>query len=267
LNTKQRVKQYWQKEPCGTRTSSASERSRFFQEIEEKRYLWEPYIRPFARFECGKGLRVLEIGVGAGTDFANWIRGGAQAFGLDLTTEAVQLTRERLELEGRSAPLHVGDAENLALRDATFDVVYSYGVLHHSPKFHRAVEEVERVLKPGGKALIMVYHAYSWVGILLWVAHCLLKLTPWKSTKWAIENYLESPGTQSFSVSEARTYFRRFRKVTIRTQLSHGDLLKMPASSKYRAWIHKLAWACYPRWLIRLTGNRFGLAMLIEAIR
>jgi hypothetical protein len=92
---KEQIRQYWEAEPCGTRGVSADERRQFFAQIERERYEWEPYIPRYARFERGRGKKLLEIGVGAGTDFTNWVRNGAIATGIDLTERGVSLTKER----------------------------------------------------------------------------------------------------------------------------------------------------------------------------
>ncbi len=264
---KDAVRRHWQAEPCGTRGASPAERRAFFDEIERDRYAWEPYIKPFARFERGRGLKVLEVGVGAGTDFVNWVRQGAIATGVDLTPEGVALTRERLALEGLTADVHVADAENLPFPDATFDLVYSYGVLHHSPDTRRAVREVHRVLKPGGTALIMVYHHPSWVGLMLWGLHYAVRLRPWVSPRQAVFEHLESPGTKAYTVAEAKDLVAMFDRSDVRPQLAHGDLLLMPPAAKYRRWHHKLAWKLYPRWAVRLLGDRLGTGLLIEAVK
>jgi len=264
---KDAVRRHWQAEPCGTRGASPDERRAFFDEIERDRYAWEPYIKPFARFERGRGLKVLEVGVGAGTDFINWVRQGAIATGVDLTPEGVALTRERLALEDLTAEVQVADAENLPFPDASFDLVYSYGVLHHSPDTRRAVREVHRVLKPGGTALIMVYHHPSWVGLMLWGLHYAVRLRPWVSPRQAVFEHLESPGTKAYTVAEARDLVAMFDRSEVRPQLAHGDLLLMPPAAKYRRWHHKLAWKLYPRWAVRLLGDRLGTGLLIEAVK
>src|SRR5437870_1994371 len=97
---KARVAAHWEAEPCGTRGVPDESRRQFFDRIEQERYAMEPYIRPFAQFESATGKRVLEAGVGAGTDFMQWLRGGARAVGVDLTGAGVGLTRERASLEG-----------------------------------------------------------------------------------------------------------------------------------------------------------------------
>ncbi len=264
---KRAVRAHWQQQPCGTRDLPAEDRRRFFKQLEDERYRLEPYLPPFARFAEGRGQRVLEVGVGAGTDFVNWVRHGAQASGIDLTEQGVELTRERLMLEGLEADVRVGDAEHLPFADKSFDLVYSYGVLHHSPNTEQAIQEVRRVLKSGGRARIMIYHSRCWVGFMLWGVHCLAKLRPWKSVRWAIYHHLESPGTKAYTVAEAKTLFADFAQVEVRTQTSHGDLLQMRADRKYQKWPHRLAWSLYPRWAVRASGNRFGMALLIEAVK
>jgi ubiquinone/menaquinone biosynthesis C-methylase UbiE len=264
---KSAINAYWTAEPCGTRDVSAADRALHFREIERERYTLEPYIPSFAGFDCGRGKRVLEIGVGAGTDFVNWIRHGANGCGIDLTAQGVRLTLERLRLEKLNADVMQADAENLPFPANHFDIVYSYGVLHHSPDTARAVTEVHRVPKSGGTARIMVDHINGLVCWLVWAAHCLLHLRPWRGRRWAICRYLESPGTKAYSIPEAKELFSSFTAATFRTQLGHGDLLLMRPNARYRKWYHRLVWKLYPRWAVRLTGSRFGTGLLIEAIK
>jgi SAM-dependent methyltransferase len=149
-NLKEDVRRHWDAQPCGTRDIPEDDRARFFSDLERERYEWEPYIPPVARFARGRWRDVLELGVGAGTDFVNWVRQGARATGVDLTTRGVELTRERLALEGLHADVRIADGERLPFADESFDIVYSYGVLHHSPDTASAIREVRRVLRPGG---------------------------------------------------------------------------------------------------------------------
>jgi len=263
---KRAIHAHWNAQPCGTRDIAPADRMAFFRDLEAERYRLEPYIPPFAQFEQGRGKRVLEVGIGAGTDFVNWVRAGAIATGIDLTERAVDLTRERLALEGLTADLQVADAEALPFPDASFDLVYSYGVLHHTPDTPQAVREIHRVLKPGGKALVMLHHLHSWVGLMLWGIHCLGRGAPWKGPREAFL-MLESPGTQAFTREEGCRFFAPFASHSMRTQLSHGDLLLMRPSKKYSGHLHEIAWKVYPRRFVRATGDHFGTAMLIEAVR
>jgi SAM-dependent methyltransferase len=160
---KERVREFWQAHPCGTKFTEAEVGSRrFFEAVEEHRYRVEWHIPGAAGFEQAKGLRVLEIGCGLGTDGARFARAGAVYTGVDLTEAAVSLARRRFELEGLAGEFRVADAERLEFADGSFDLVYSHGVLHHTPDVPAAVREVHRVLAPGGRAVVMLYHRDSY---------------------------------------------------------------------------------------------------------
>jgi SAM-dependent methyltransferase len=261
------VRAHWEQEPCGTRGLESAERRAYFRELEEKRYAAEPHIREFARFERGRGLKVLEVGVGAGTDFVNWVRQGAVATGVDLTERGVELTRERLLLEGLEATVLRADAEALPFADDSFDIVYSHGVLHHSPDTERAIAEVRRVLRPGGTALIMIYHLRAWTTLMLWTVHALGKGKPWRGAREVVAKHLESPGTKAYTRSEARRLFAKFKNVRLDTRLGSGDLLLMPLSRTYDSALGRLAWSAYPRPLVRALGGRFGFFLFAEATK
>jgi len=160
---KERVREFWQSHPCGTKFTEAEVGTRpFFEAVEEHRYRVEWHIPAAAGFERAKGLRVLEIGCGLGTDGAGFARAGAVYTGVDLTEAAVSLARRRFELEGLPGRFRVADAEALEFADGSFDLVYSHGVLHHTPDAAAAVREVHRVLAPGGRAVVMLYHRDSY---------------------------------------------------------------------------------------------------------
>jgi SAM-dependent methyltransferase len=160
---KERVRAFWQEHPCGTKFSDAPAGSAaFFERVEAHRYEKEWHIPGAADFAGSRGLRVLEIGCGLGTDGAQFAKAGADYTGVDLTEAAIELARTRFEVSGLSGEFRVADAENLDFPDDSFDLVYSHGVLHHTPDTARAVREVHRVLRPGGRAVVMLYHRGSY---------------------------------------------------------------------------------------------------------
>jgi SAM-dependent methyltransferase len=209
--TRENVYAYWEWR-AGTNGVRAYGRSEpgtpeFFREIDEARYTLEPFIHGFAGFADWRGRCVLEIGVGAGSDFANFARNGAVLTGVDLTPSAVKHTRRRLELEDLHAELRVADAEGLPFADASFDLVYSWGVIHHAPSPARVVREVRRVLRPGGEARIMLYGRHSWVAWRLWLRHALARGRPYRTVAEVIASNMESPGTQAFTPREIELMF------------------------------------------------------------
>ena len=162
-NLKERVRAFWQANPCGTKFSDAEPGTRlFYERVEEHRYSKEWHIPAAADFAAARGLRVLEIGCGLGTDGAQFARAGADYTGVDLTDAAVSLARRRFELFDLPGKFRTADAENLDFPEESFDLVYSHGVLHHTPDTAAAVREIRRVLRPGGRAIVMLYHRDSY---------------------------------------------------------------------------------------------------------
>jgi SAM-dependent methyltransferase len=280
---KRRVQAHWDREPCGTRGLEGDDLRAAFRQQERERYEVDAHIPEFADFPAARGKRILEIGVGAGTDFIQWLRQGADAFGVDLSVESLALTRQRIAAEGPAIHnadaylqddlppaqrrLQVGDAERLPFADASFDLVYSYGVIHHSPNTTAAIAEIHRVLRPGGEARVMIYHVPSWTGLLLWGVHSAARLRPWISPREAIYRHLESPGTKAYTLAEARGLFSAFASVEVSTALLAGDLLAMRPSERYQSPIFRAIWRLYPRALIRRFGRRLGLGLLVRAVK
>jgi ubiquinone/menaquinone biosynthesis C-methylase UbiE len=162
-NLKERVRAFWQANPCGVKFADAEVGTRlFFERVEEHRYRKEWHIPGAADFAGARGLRVLEVGCGLGTDGAQFARAGADYTGVDLTEASVELARRRFELFGLAGEFRVADAERLEFADESFDLVYSHGVLHHTPDAAAAVREIHRVLRPKGRAVVMLYHRDSY---------------------------------------------------------------------------------------------------------
>jgi SAM-dependent methyltransferase len=160
---KERVRRFWQEHPCGTKFADAEPGSRrFYELVEDHRYQKEWHIPSAARFAASKNLRVLEVGCGLGTDGAQFAKAGAEYTGIDLTQAAVDLAKRRFELFDLPGTFRVADAEYLDFPDNSFDLVYSHGVLHHTPDTAAAVREIHRVLRPGGQAVVMLYHRNSY---------------------------------------------------------------------------------------------------------
>ena len=287
---KDEVRQWWNARPCGSTVSAAEFGSReFFDEVEQHRYQQEPHIPVLVNFPAWKEKTVLEIGCGMGTDLLQFARAGARVTGMDLTPRSIEITRARFALYGCSAQLEVGDAETLSLADSSFDLVYSHGVLHHTPDTQRAIDEVYRVLKPGGTAMVMLYHRHSYnylvnVCVLRRVAFALMrrgmraerlsrlagvnadllreyeKVVRGKS-QWTLQDLLnnntDGPGnplSKVFSRREARRLFRRFRRVD--TQVHWLVKKNIPLLGKY-----------LPRPVDRALGRLAGWDLHIIAVK
>lgn len=156
------LRSFWTGYQPGFRATAARVGSAtFFAEVEAHRYALEPHIAELVDFERWAGTDVLEAGCGIGTDGIRFVRVGARYTGIDFSPTALALARRRLELEGGSGRFVRGSVARLPFADASFDLVYSNGVIHHLPDTARAIGEFQRVLRPGGTALVMVYHRNS----------------------------------------------------------------------------------------------------------
>jgi len=255
------VAEFWNSEPCGTRYLGGNLN---FEEQSATRYRIEPHIPVFAGFASACGLKVLEIGVGLGADYEQWLKAGAIATGIDLSAKSLELTKRRCEAAGFKPDLQQADAENLPFPANSFDIVYSYGVMHHSPNTARCVREAWRVLKPGGEARIMLYHHVSLTGIMLW-----LRYGVWRgqSIRQCVYDHLESPGTKTFTRAEALAMMRDFENVSLQQVFSPGDLLLHRPSARFQGRICKSLWKFFPRTLISRCGRRHGLFLLIAGAK
>jgi len=205
---------------------------------------------------------VLEVGVGMGADYLEWLKAGAQAHGVDLSSTSLERAKRRCEMAGYAPDLRVSDAEHLPFPDDAFDIVYSYGVMHHSPDTPQCIREAWRVLKPGGALRIMIYHHPSLTGFLLWLRYGWLR---GKSLRQAVHDHLESPGTKSYTQEEARALLQGFEQIEIRQAFSPGDLLLNEPSARFQGLAYRIVWRLYPRFLVRRLGARLGLFLLISA--
>jgi len=161
-NVKKQVQTFWQNSPCDSWfTNEARGTVDFYRSLDDHRYKVHRRLAAAVGFEKTRGLRVLEIGCGCGSEAERFVRAGAHYTAVDLTNAAVSITQRRFQLANLDGCFVQGDAEDLPFADGAFDLVYSHGVLHHTPDTARTIREVYRVLAPGGRAAIMLYYRDS----------------------------------------------------------------------------------------------------------
>ena len=227
---KQRAREQWGKDPAGAvygRQQEFASRE-FFDEVERHRYLeyapWMPKVMGFDQF---KGRRLLEVGCGMGTDLLQFARGGAHVTGVDLTPRSIEISRHHLSLYNERGDFANADCERLPFADESFDVVYSNGVLHHTPDTAGAVREVYRVLRPGGLARVMLYHRGSWAywsQVVLRYGILRAEFLRGNSAADIMSKYVEfnagggRPLVKVYSRREARALFSMFREVKVQVE-------------------------------------------------
>src|SRR5579872_6235867 len=167
-----KVSEYWNARPCNIRHSAQPVGSReYFDEVEARRYFVEHHIPRFAEFERWRGKRVLEIGCGIGTDTISFARHGAQVTAVDLTEKSLEVARQRAELFGLSNSIRFIQANAEELSSSVpvepYDLVYSFGVIHHTPHPERVIEHIRRYAQGETTVKIMVYHRWSWKVLLI----------------------------------------------------------------------------------------------------
>jgi SAM-dependent methyltransferase len=164
------VREYWDRRPCNIRHSHREIGTRdYFDEVESRKYFVEPHIPGFAQFPLWSGKRVLEVGCGIGTDAVNFARAGAIYHGVELSRESMALARTRFRVFGLLGSFLNVSGEELASAFAAdyFDLVYSFGVIHHTPNQRGMVEQIRKVVRSDGVFKFMVYAKNSWKSAMI----------------------------------------------------------------------------------------------------
>jgi SAM-dependent methyltransferase len=164
------VRDYWNRRPCNIRHSQAEIGSKeYFDQVEARKYMVEPHILAFADFARWEGKRVLEIGCGLGTDATNFARAGADYTGLELSSASLELTKKRFAIFGLNGTFYLGNAEELndIIPSQKFDLIYSFGVIHHTPNPDRVIEAAKNYLHAGSEFRLMLYAKHSWKAAMI----------------------------------------------------------------------------------------------------
>jgi ubiquinone/menaquinone biosynthesis C-methylase UbiE len=264
------VQAYWDARPCNLRHSDQPIGSRrYFDEVEQRKYFVEPHSPAFAEFARWQGKRVLEIGCGIGTDTINFARHGATVTAVDLSERSLEIARERanvLGLADRITFVHA-NAEQLsaAVPAEPYDLVYSFGVIHHSPHPERILAELRGYLPAGGTLKVMVYHRRSWK--VLWIL-----LSYGRGRFWNLEEIVARhseaqtgcPVTYTYSREQGR---RLVEAAGFRVTGLGADHIFPYRIADYVQYRYVREW--YFRWmpapLFRACERQFGWHLLVSA--
>jgi len=222
---KNEVQKQWNNDPCGSHYADSDVgRAEWFQQNQDYHYgIYAPWLPDLMEFSRHAGERVLEIGGGLGNDLSQFARNGALVTDLDLSSGHLRLAQENFALNGLSGEFCHGDAEDMPFADNHFDLVYSCGVIHHTPNTQRVIDEIYRVLKPGGRAIIMVYAENSWAywKYIIWdIGICQGQLMSWSPAHLMSHNVEVSengaaPLVKVYSAARLRRMFRQFEGIEI----------------------------------------------------
>jgi len=264
----ERVKEYWDRRPCNIRHSpKAMGTVEYFDEVESRKYFVEPHIPAFADFDRWKDKKVLEIGCGLGTDTINFARSGAWVTAVDLSEKSLEIARQRAAVYGLNDRIRFYhcNAEELnkivppaGAQSKPYDLIYSFGVIHHTPNPERVIEQIALYTHPGSIVKIMVYHLYSWK--VLWIL-----LTYGKARFWRIADLVAQhseaetgcPVTITYSKCEARKLLERHGFQVTEIRADHIFPYHIPDYVQYRyikSWYFRWMPARLFRWLERHFG-------------
>jgi ubiquinone/menaquinone biosynthesis C-methylase UbiE len=160
MDARAHAQSQWNSMACGELEGDKSS-VEYFLAVEKDRFEQQAWAKRYFSYAQSAGQKVLEIGVGQGTDLMQFARAGADCYGVDITDNHLELTARNFQLQGKTVSLHKADATKLPFEDKTFDIVYSFGVLHHIPDIENVMKEIYRVLIPGGCLMLSVYNRMS----------------------------------------------------------------------------------------------------------
>jgi ubiquinone/menaquinone biosynthesis C-methylase UbiE len=262
---KQRAQKQWGNDPAGAVYGREYEfgSREFFEEVERHRYHdYAPWMPEVMGFNEHAGERLIEIGCGMGTDLLQFARGGAICTGVDLTSRSIEISRHRFKLYGMPGTFLIADGEKLPFPDNSFDVVYSNGVLHHTPDTAGAVQEIHRVLRPEGIAKVMLYYRHSlnyWGEIMLHRGLLRGGLLRGDTPEQIMGRFVEvgeetDPLVKVYSRSQARQLFKSFRTI------------EFEVDQMIRAEFYALG-RMMPERIFRALRKRFGWNLIITATK
>ena len=268
--TIENVRTYWDSRPCNVRHSPKPPGTKeYFDEVESRKYFVEPHIPRFSQFEAWRKKRVLEIGCGIGTDTVNFARNGAQVTAVELSEESLGITRKRLALYGveNNVRLYQGNAEHLSgfVPVEQYDLVYSFGVIHHTPHPSRVLDEICFYLKEKGVLKIMVYHRYSWK--VFWILFTYGKGRFWKLDQIVAQHSEAQTGcpvTYTFSKKQLRALLEAHGFKITEQFVEHIFPYKISDYVQYR-YVKAWAFRWMPLSLFRWLEKRIGWHLCVTA--
>ena len=265
-----RVRDYWNARPCNIRHSTAPIGTReYFDQVEARKYFVEYHIPAFAEFERWLGKKVLEIGCGIGTDTINFARAGAQVTTVDLSERSMELARQRAAVFGLEDRIRFcpGNAEQLGsfVPVEPYDLIYSFGVIHHTPNPGKVLEQLKAYTRPGTTMKIMVYHRRSYK--VAWILLAEGRGQFWKLPDLVAKNSEAQTGcpvTYTYSRSEGRKFLELHGFHVTDVRVEHIFPYRIRDYVEYR-YVKKLYFRWLPQGLFRALERQVGWHLLLTA--
>jgi 2-polyprenyl-3-methyl-5-hydroxy-6-metoxy-1,4-benzoquinol methylase len=265
------VKDYWNQRPCNIRHSLAPVGTEeYFNQVEERKYFVEPHIPSFAQFDNWRGKRVLEIGCGIGTDTINFARAGAVVTAVELSEQSLELTKKRAVVFGLQDKINfvLADAERLTafLPQQQFDLIYSFGVLHHTPNPEQAFQQLRALAHSGTTVKIMVYHRRSWK--VFWILLTYGKGKFWKLAEIVARNSEAQTGcpiTYTYTKREGQKLLQKVGFKIVDVQVEHIFPFRIKDYTQYR-YVKEWYFRWLPERVFCWLEHKLGWHLCITAI-
>ena len=230
---------FWDNRPCNIAHSDKEVGSKeYFQEVSQRKYFVEPHIIPFANFEEWRGKKVLEIGCGIGTAAQSFAEAGAIYTGVDISKKSLELARKRFDVFGLDGYFYQVEDEELSsvVPLDEYDLVYSFGVIHHTPDPKKAIEQIYKYMSNDSEFRLMLYSKFSFKNLMI-----KLRFDRPEAQKGC-------PTAYKFSFKEIRQLLKDFEILSIRKDHIFPFIIKEYINYRYKK-----------RWWIRLTpASVFG---------
>ena len=262
------IRNYWNARPCNIRHSPLPVGSvDYFDAVELRKYCVEPHILDFANFSLWKNKKVLEIGCGIGTDTINFARNGADVTAVDLSDKSLEVAKQRARVFGKNVRFFQANAEEL-VKDVPvepYDLIYSFGVIHHTAKPEEILKQITRYTKPGTTIKIMVYNRLSWK--VLWIL-CKYGYGQFWKLPQLIAKYSEAetgcPVTRTYT---KKSITELLESCGFKIRYTEVDHIFAYDIGEYKQYRYKQVW--YFRWMpkswFRKLERMFGWHLMITA--
>jgi ubiquinone/menaquinone biosynthesis C-methylase UbiE len=255
-----KVKQFWENNPLCSHNipfkTGSRDYYRYFDKLREDNESIEFSYR-LHEYESFNGMKVLDIGCGNGYVLNHYSMNGAITTGIDLTWTGIQLSRKRFEMDKKNGCFLNANGEDLPFKNNSFDCVCSMGVLHHTPEIERALDEIYRVLKPGGRLILMFYNKNSYRNRILYPVAKAVLPSCWNKSLQQLRNEndgIGNPLASVYSVEDLKQMLEKFSGLEFFTgYCKREDFLFF---GKY-----------IPSLMIKFIAKRFGWFLYVKGIK